>query len=135
MLRLVGMMLSTIRLDLTDSPPHLLMLCTFLAPRLLQPQVVMNDREWSATLGESNESVSRWFEQEGFIEPANLLTHLSVLLNLEECRRKLVELGLPELGNKSDLVRRLVSADPTVVVSIIGDSKVYQCSTTGMALA
>lgn len=117
-----------------ESPAHLLLLTQFLRPRS------RDDHEWSTgywdpALGESTEKAIERFLREGTLVPVSTDQALDHGFTVPQLKELLRERGLKVSGRKSELIARLIEADPTGAAEIAAKLNLIHCSELGRDIA
>jgi hypothetical protein len=115
------------------SPAHLLLLTKFLHPQVLE-EFILKDH-WSDVLGESLQKALERFVDDGVLISPGLTEHLEAKFKVADLQGKLKERGLPVSGRKTDLISRLIEADPGGMKKAVAGLTVLQCSDRGQEIA
>lgn len=111
------------------SPAHLLLLSKFLSTRSVEDFSGSDD--WKAALREAPQKAIKRFLNEGMIERADLVGLLGYKYKVYELKKMLKQRGLPVSGRKTELIDRLVKADPEGMAKTVAGLNLRQCSKQG----
>ena len=117
----------------SQSAPHRLLLTKFLTLRAAED--FTRDDLWQSVLLETPGQAILQFVNAGLIAPATTAELLDYKFKAGELRRQLQARNLPESGAKSQLIERLMSADPAWVQQAIAGLEVYTCTANGRGVA
>ena len=115
------------------SPAHLYFLSEFLKPRVLDDY--RQSEYWQGVLRESPERTIKQMMADGMLITGDLSECLDYALKIPELKTLLKERDLPTTGRKSDLIARLVSADPKGMQRATKGLSLLKCSVEGQARA
>ena len=97
--------------DWQKSPAHMRLLSKFLRPRVAE-DFSKTSGYWEKQLGETPQKAIERFLDEGVLVHADFSEHLTSKFKVTELKGMLEVRGLPVSGRKSELISRLVHADP-----------------------
>jgi hypothetical protein len=127
------MLRSLFGFDWRKSKAHLLLLSKFLHPKVFEN---FSDAEvWKSVLTENPMKAIKRFLDEGMLTQAGLNAQLDYKFKATELMGMLKQCGLPVSGRKSDLIQRLIKADPDGLKAAVSGLTVLQCSEYGRAVA
>ena len=115
--------------DWQKSPAHLRLLSKFLRPQVAE-DFSKRSGYWEKQLGETSQKAIERFLDEGVLVHADLSEHLASKFKVTELKSMLEVRGLPASGRKSELVSRLVQADPEGMKAIAIEDLAYKLKAT-----
>jgi hypothetical protein len=119
--------------DWRKSKAHLLLLTKFLSPKTVD-DFAQSDL-WKAALGEDPKQVVKRFLNEGMLSQADVSARLDYRFKATELKEMLKERALAMSGRKSDLIERLIQADPEAMKRAVSGLSVLLCSERGREIA
>jgi hypothetical protein len=127
------MLRSILGFEWNKSDAHWLLLSKFLRPQ--DPDHFSKSEDWEFVLGEKPSQSIKRFVNEGLIGAADLENTLSFKYLLPELTRLSKQHGLPVSGRKSDLIQRLLIADPVAMKNSVAGLTILQCLPKGERMA
>lgn len=116
-------------------PSELFYLATFLHPRKVDVFPIMERTDWHACLGRSPEETANLFRDNKLIERASPVLHLEKRFRKAELEKLLLDRKLSSEGTKAEMALRLLRADDSGVLNLLGDFELLECTEEGSALA
>lgn len=105
-----------------------LLLSTFVFPRTLDDSLLLSPSEWECILGESAIHRATTLLRHGYLEPCNVGLQAAHILTKENIQTVLKSLSLPHIGNKQELILRLLIGNPEKLREACRTASVYQCA-------
>ncbi|MCL4505056.1 MAG: SAP domain-containing protein [Chloroflexi bacterium] len=115
------------------SAAHLLLLSKFATPRAIDD--FGRDELWHSVLHEPADQAIRQFIDAGVIVAATTAELLDYKLRVAELKRQLRTRNLADCGAKTELIERIMAADPSWVQQHTAGMSVFTCTDEGRAIA
>jgi len=127
------MLRSLMGFDWKKSKAHWLLLTKFLHPQ--NPDDFSKSDIWESVLSEKPSKSIKRFIDEGLIGVADLENVLNYKYKVSELKEMLKQRELPVSGRKDDMIKRLVTTDPSGMKKTVAGLRVLQCGQHGKELA
>lgn len=119
--------------DWRKSNAHLLFLSRFLHPKT--PDDFAESDAWKTVLGENPKQAIKRFLDEGMLAQADLSAQLDYKYKVTELKDMLKKQGMTVSGRKSDLIQRLIQADPNEMKQVVSGLTILICSERSREIA
>ena len=117
-----------------ETPNGLLLLSFLIRPRMKE-YFTKNSNQWRAILGKSPENMIRLFLDKSMIERASVAERMNEIYKINDLKSMLKEKGMPQSGNKAELINRLLDCDHGGMEKLTDRLELYKCSSIGLEYA
>ncbi|MBC7076857.1 MAG: SAP domain-containing protein [Synergistales bacterium] len=115
------------------SPAHYLLLTKFLYPQ--DADRLARSEEWKGVLGEDPRRAIERFMKEGLVELVELPEMIDRQYTVSDLKKMLQQRSLATTGRKSELISRLIEADPEGMKRAVAGIMLIKCSPQGRQVA